>query len=112
MALSFRVRDDLVDLGRDEDDSVIVGRSLVAEDAADKLPLTFRPILLETVVVMRGDKVAGTIKRYRARKGCIVRVPGVLTPSANPGECFFLTIAAAKARLIELDTPQRPRGTL
>jgi hypothetical protein len=35
MALSFRVRDDLVDLGRDEDGSVIVGRSfyVVAEDA-------------------------------------------------------------------------------
>jgi hypothetical protein len=36
MALSFRVRDDLVDLGRDEDGSVIVGRSfyVVAEDEA------------------------------------------------------------------------------
>ena len=51
--------------------------------------LTFCPMLLETVVVMRGVKVAGTIKRYRAHKGCIVRVPGVLTPSANPGDCFF-----------------------
>ena len=65
--------------------------------------LTFRPMLLETVVVMRGVKVAGTIKRYRAHKGCIVRVPGVLTPSANPGDCFFPTVAAAKARLLELD---------
>lgn len=75
--------------------------------AALTLPvkLTFRPMLLETVVVMRGVKVAGTIKRYRAHKGCIVRVPGVLTPSANPGDCFFPTVAAAKARLIELDTP-------
>jgi hypothetical protein len=38
MALSFRVRDDLVDLGRDEDGSVIVGRSfyVVAEDAAGR----------------------------------------------------------------------------
>jgi predicted metal-dependent phosphoesterase TrpH len=36
MALSFSYRDDLVDLGRDEDGSVIVGRSfyVVAEDAA------------------------------------------------------------------------------
>ena len=66
-------------------------------------PLTFKPIKLETVVVMRGVKVAGTIKRYRAHKGCIVRVPGVLTPSANPGDCFFPTVAAAKARLLELD---------
>jgi hypothetical protein len=67
--------------------------------------LTFKPIKLETVVVMRGDKVAGTIKRYRAHKGCIVRVPGLLTPDTHPGGCFFPTIAAAKARLIELDTP-------
>ena len=65
--------------------------------------LTFRPMLLETVVVMRGVKVAGTIKRYRAHKGCIVSVPGILTPSANPGNCFFPTVAAAKARLLELD---------
>lgn len=38
MALSFRVCDDLVDLGRDEDGSVIVGRSfyVVAEDAAGR----------------------------------------------------------------------------
>jgi hypothetical protein len=36
MALSFSYRDDLVDLGRDEDGSVIVGRSfyVVAEDEA------------------------------------------------------------------------------
>jgi hypothetical protein len=36
MALSFGVRDDLVDLGRDEDGSVVVGRSfyVVAEDEA------------------------------------------------------------------------------
>ena len=36
MALVFEVRDDLVDLGRDEDGSVVVGRSLyvVAEDDA------------------------------------------------------------------------------
>ena len=36
MALVFAVRDDLVDLGRDEDGSVVVGRSfyVVAEDEA------------------------------------------------------------------------------
>ena len=36
MALSFGVREDLVDLGRDEDGSVVVGRSfyVVAEDEA------------------------------------------------------------------------------
>jgi hypothetical protein len=36
MALSFGVREDLVDLGRDEDGSVVVGRSfyVVAEDDA------------------------------------------------------------------------------
>lgn len=65
--------------------------------------LTFRPIKLETVVVMRGDKVAGTIKRYRAHKGCIVHVPGLLTSSSNKGQCFFRTVAEAKARLLELD---------
>lgn len=36
------------------------------------MKLTFRPIKLETVVVMRGDKPVGTIRRYRAHKACIV----------------------------------------
>ena len=38
MALSFGLRDDLVDLGRDEDGSVVYGRALyvVAEDAAGR----------------------------------------------------------------------------
>ena len=68
-------------------------------------PLTFRPIKLETVVVMRGDKVAGTIRRYRAHGACIVSVPGVLTASMAIGKGYasFPTIAAAKARLLELD---------
>jgi hypothetical protein len=68
-------------------------------------PLTFRPIKLETVVVMRGDKVAGTIRRYRAHKACIVSVPGVLTArmAIGQGKATFPTIAAAKARLLELD---------
>lgn len=38
MALVFAVRDDLVDLGRDEDGSVVVGRTLyvIAEDASGR----------------------------------------------------------------------------
>ena len=67
--------------------------------------LTFRPIKNECVVVMRGDKVAGTIRRYRAHKACIVRVEGLLTASMaiGKGSATFPTIAAAKARLLELD---------
>lgn len=67
--------------------------------------LTFRPIKLETVVVMRGAKVAGTIKRYRAHKACIVRVPGVLTASMaiGQGKATFPTIAEAKAALLAAD---------
>ena len=65
--------------------------------------LTFRPIKLEKIVVMRGDKVAGTIKRYRAHGGCIVRVPGVMAPTSHPGRCFFPTVAKAKAVLLGLD---------
>lgn len=72
-------------------------------------PLTFRPIKNECVVVMRGDKVAGTIRRYRAHKACIVSVPGVLTASVaiGQGKAAFATIGAAKARLIELDREAR-----
>jgi hypothetical protein len=68
-------------------------------------PLTFRPIKNECVVVMRGAKVAGTIRRYRAHRVCIVRVEGLLTASMaiGKGRAAFPTIAAAKARLIELD---------
>lgn len=68
-------------------------------------PLTFRPIKLETVVVMRGNKVAGTIRRYRAHRACIVSVPGVLTASMaiGQGKAVFPTIGEAKARLLELD---------
>lgn len=72
-------------------------------------PLTFRPIKNECVVVMRGDKVAGTIRRYRAHRACIVRVEGLLTPSMaiGQGKSTFTTIAAAKARLLELDDAMR-----
>jgi hypothetical protein len=67
--------------------------------------LTFKPIKLETVVVMRGEKVVGTIRRYRAHKACIVSVPGLLTASMaiGKGNAVFPTIAAAKKRLLELD---------
>lgn len=67
--------------------------------------LTFRPIKLETVVVMRGDKVAGTIKRYRAHKACIVNVPGVLTASMaiGQGKASFRTIAEAKRAVLDAD---------
>ena len=64
--------------------------------------LTFRPIKLETVVVMRGGKVAGTIKRYRAHKGCIVSVLGLIT-AAGTGSAFFRTIPEAKAALLAAD---------
>lgn len=67
-------------------------------------PLTFRPIKLETVVVMRGEKPVGTIKRYRAHKGCIVSVPGLIS-AAGTGGSFFRTIAEAKAALLSADCP-------
>lgn len=67
--------------------------------------LTFRPIKNECVVVMRGEKVAGTIRRYRAHKACIVRVEGLLTPAMaiGQGKATFPTIGEAKRRLIELE---------
>lgn len=75
--------------------------------ATDKLPLTFRPMLLETVVVMRGNKVAGTIKRYRAHKAVIVSVPGLMAANTHnqpfKGQRTFKTVAEAKAKLLELD---------
>lgn len=68
-------------------------------------PLTFRPIKLETVVVMRGNKPVGTIKRYRAHGICIVNVPGLLTAAQAPGKhrASFPTIGDAKRALLELD---------
>lgn len=65
--------------------------------------LSFRPIRNEVVVVMRGDKVAGTIKRYRAHRACIVSVPGLLSAAANPGRASFPTIPEAKRALLALD---------
>jgi hypothetical protein len=71
--------------------------------------LTFRPMKLETVVVMRGEKVAGTIRRYRAHHACVVSVPGLLTASMaiGQGKATFPNVPAAKARLLELDELQR-----
>ena len=67
--------------------------------------LTFRPIKLETVVVMRGEKVAGTIRRYRAHKACIVNIPGLLTASMaiGKGRATFPTIKEAKAAVAAID---------
>lgn len=62
--------------------------------------LTFRPIKLETVVVMRGEKVAGTIKRYRQWKGCIVHIAGLMDASAPQGSRFFRTIPDAKKAVL------------
>lgn len=68
-------------------------------------PLTFRPMVLETVVVMRGTRPVGTIRRYRAHRSCIVNVPGILTASMamGKGQATFPTVAEAKRRLLELD---------
>jgi hypothetical protein len=68
--------------------------------------LTFRPMLNECVVVMRGDKVAGTIRRYKAHKACIVSVPGVLTASMaiGQGKAVFRTIGEAKKAILARDS--------
>lgn len=73
--------------------------------------LTFRPIKLETVVVMRGDKVVGTIRRYRAHRACIVSVPGLLTASMaiGKGNAVFKTVGEAKKKLIKLEA-EREKG--
>lgn len=51
---------------------------------------------------MRGEKVAGTIRRYRAHKACIVSVPGILTASVaiGQGKACFRTIPEAKAAIL------------
>lgn len=71
--------------------------------------LTFKPIKLETVVVMRGEKPVGTIRRYRAHKACIVNVPGLLTASmaTGKGKSVFPTIDEAKKAILALDTECR-----
>lgn len=73
------------------------------------MTITFRPIKNECVVVMRGEKVAGTIRRYRAHKACIVRVEGLLTPSMaiGQGKATFPTIGAAKKAILKLDSEIR-----
>jgi len=63
--------------------------------------LTFRPTKLETVVVMRGNDVVGTIRRYHGKWQ--TRVPGVLTPASNPGQTVYDNLAAAKAALLAAD---------
>lgn len=67
------------------------------------MALTYRPIKLETVVVLRGDRVVGTIKRYRAYRRCIVSVPGLLSSATHPGQANFATVGEAKARLNQLE---------
>lgn len=73
-----------------------------------KLPITFKPMKLDCVVVMRGEKVIGTIRKYRAHGACIVSVPGILTASMNigSGKATFRTIPEAKKRILELDRQQ------
>lgn len=68
--------------------------------------ITFRPMLLETVVVLRDGVVIGTIRRYKAHRACQVRVPGILTAAANPGQSTFPTMAAAKAALLAADSKE------
>ena len=70
--------------------------------------LTYRPIKLETVVVMRGEKPVGTIKRYRAHKCVQVSVPGLLSAATAPfkGASVFRTVPEAKKALNALDCPQ------
>ena len=65
--------------------------------------LTFKPIKLETVVVLRDGKPVGTIRRYRNFNACQVRVPGVLTPASSPGQTTFRYMAEAKAALLKAD---------
>lgn len=67
--------------------------------------ISFKPIKLETVVVLRDDKVIGTIRRYRSHKACIVRVPGLLTASMaiGKGKAVFPTIGAAKKALLRIE---------
>jgi hypothetical protein len=65
--------------------------------------LTYRPKINECVVVMRGDKVVGTIRRYPVWKRCIVNVPGLLTASTHPTQANFRTINEAKGVLTRLD---------
>lgn len=77
----------------------------VVIDGKEREMLSYRPIKLETVVVMRGDKVVGTIKRYRAHNCCIVNVPCLLTASMaiGKGNSVFRTIGDAKRKLNELE---------
>lgn len=65
--------------------------------------ITFKPIKLETVVVLRDDKVIGTIKRYRSFKACLVSIEGLLSPAANPGCCKFRTIPEAKRAVLRIE---------
>jgi hypothetical protein len=61
----------------------------------------FTPIKNETVVVLKDGRVVGTIKRYRAHGGCIVSVPGVMSPSSTPGRAFYKTLKEAKRALLD-----------
>jgi hypothetical protein len=63
--------------------------------------MIFLPAKNDTVVVLGGCKVVGTIKRYRSRKGWIASVPGILHPAEHRGECFFKSIGAARAAITE-----------
>ena len=75
-------------------------------------PLTFRPMRRDVVTVMRGARVAGTIRLHRRLGGCLVSVPGVLTATSNPGHATFATVAEAKAALVALDTAADPGAAI
>lgn len=72
-----------------------------------KEKIRFLPMKIETVVVLRGTKVIGTIKRYRTHKACLVSIPGLLSAAANPGQASFKTVPEAKKRILELDKEQK-----
>jgi len=55
----------------------------------------------EVVVIMRGEKVAGTIRRYRAHHTWIICVPGILSAAANPGRVTFTNLADAKRAVLD-----------
>ena len=61
--------------------------------------LTFLPMKLQCVVVLRDGKVVGSIRR-RKHWGCLVSVPGILYPARHPGKCCHPNMAAAKAALL------------
>ena len=72
---------------------------------------TYR-LMKNKVVVLRGERPVGTIKRHKFYDGVIVSVRGIISPSATPGWAFYKTIDEAMAALeLELSHRQPPSGT-